>query len=100
MPAAAGRPSASKAGRIAAGTAANLARGSWDVAKAKASSLRDSASTRIAETTGGKIATAIKARATLSKHYGPAQFDEDTLSEGHEGPDAESEVAAFRDRKP
>jgi type IV secretion system protein TrbL len=99
MPVAAGRASASRAGRIATGTAANLARGSWDVAKAKASSLRDSASTRIAETTGGKIATAIKASEALSKRDGPAQFEEDTLSKGREGPDEESEVAAFRDRK-
>jgi len=99
VPVAAGGSRASKAGRIAAGVAANLARGSWDVAKAKASSLRDSASARIAETTGGKIAKAIEARQALSKQDEPLQFEEDTLSKGSKGADAETEVAAFRDRK-
>lgn len=49
-----------KAGAIAAGTVGNLAQGSWDVAKAKAASMRDSALDRIGDTTGGKIASAIK----------------------------------------
>ena len=47
---------------IAAGTAGNLAQGSWDVAKAKAASMRESALDRISETTGGKIAAAIRAQ--------------------------------------
>lgn len=51
---------AAKVGRVAAGTAANLAQGSWDVAKAKAGSIKDAAMDRIGETTGGKIAAAIK----------------------------------------
>lgn len=49
-----------KAGAIAAGTVGNLAQGSWDVAKAKAGSMREAAMDRIGETTGGKIAAAIK----------------------------------------
>lgn len=49
-----------RAGAVAAGTMGNLAQGSWDVAKAKAASMRDSAMDRIGETTGGKIASAIK----------------------------------------
>jgi len=50
------------AGRIAADAGANLAKGTADVAKAKAASLRDAAIDRIADTTGGKIAAAIKAQ--------------------------------------
>ena len=50
------------AGRIAADTGANLAKGATDVAKAKAASIRDAALERIADTTGGKIAAAIKAQ--------------------------------------
>ena len=51
-----------RAATIAAGTAGNLAQGSWDVAKAKAASMRESALDRISETTGGKIAAAIRAQ--------------------------------------
>jgi type IV secretion system protein TrbL len=51
-----------KVGKVAAGTVANLAQGSWDVAKAKAGEMGDAAMDRIGETTGGKIAAAIKAR--------------------------------------
>jgi type IV secretion system protein TrbL len=75
---------AAKVGRVAAGTAANLAQGSWDVAKAKASSIKDAAMDRIGETTGGKIAAAIKARDTSE----PA-FAGDSLS------GANDEVSAF-----
>ncbi|MEB0134566.1 P-type conjugative transfer protein TrbL [Actimicrobium sp. CCC2.4] len=66
---------AAKAGRVAAGTAGNLAQGSWDVAKAKVSSMKGTAMDRISETTGGKIATAIKAR----DNQEPA-FEGDSLS--------------------
>jgi len=48
------------AGRIAADAGANLAKGTADVAKAKGASMRDAVAERIAETTGGKIAAAIK----------------------------------------
>jgi len=96
---------ASKIGRVAAGTAGNLAQGSWDVAKAKASSMKDAAMDRLSETTGGKIAAAINARAdteSASKtDAGGASetFDNNSLSAGTEkSADAESEVAAFRDR--
>ena len=75
---------AAKVGRVAAGTAVNLAQGSWDVAKAKASSMKDSAMDRIGETTGGKIAAAINARGIQE----PA-FSGDSLS------GASDEVAAF-----
>ncbi|WP_395827897.1 P-type conjugative transfer protein TrbL [Collimonas sp.] len=95
---------AAKVGRVAAGTAGNLAQGSWDVAKAKASSMKDVAMDRISETTGGKIAVAINARAdaeAAGKDSGGASatFDNNSLSAGTEtSADAESEVAAFRDR--
>ncbi len=90
-----------QAGRIAAGTAGNLAQGSWDVAKAKASSMKDAAMDRISETTGGKIAAAINARADAEAGASTpsATFDDNSLSAGAEkSADAESEVAAFRDR--
>jgi len=89
---------AAKIGKVAAGTAVNLAQGSWDVAKAKASELKESAMDRIGETTGGKIAAAIKARDAAARGK-TAQFDEDSLSAGSKSVDAESEIAAFRDRK-
>lgn len=92
---------AAKVGRVAAGTAGNLAQGSWDVAKAKASSMKDAAMDRISETTGGKIAAAINARAEAEAGTStpPATFDDNSLSAGAEkSADAESEVAAFRDR--
>jgi P-type conjugative transfer protein TrbL len=91
---------AAKVGRVAAGTAVNLAQGSWDVAKAKASDMKDSALERIGETTGGKIAAAIKAReAAVKADAETAQFSEDSLSEGSKPIDAQAEIAAFRDRE-
>ncbi len=84
---------AAKVGRVAAGTAANLAQGSWDVAKAKAGGLKDAALDRIGETTGGKIAAAIKA----SDIQEPA-FSEDSLGAGNGGSDANDEVTAFANR--
>ncbi|MBZ2206568.1 P-type conjugative transfer protein TrbL [Massilia soli] len=88
---------AARAGKIAAGTAANLAVGAWDVAKAKGADLRQSAADRIGESTGGKIANAINTRAAADK---VAKFGTDSLSAAvdDKGLDAESEVAAFRDR--
>lgn len=88
---------AARVGKIASGTAANLAVGAWDVAKAKGADLRGSAMDRIGESTGGKIANAINARATCDK---VAKFGSESLSAAvdDKGLDAESEVAAFRDR--
>jgi type IV secretion system protein TrbL len=89
---------AAKVGKVAAGTAGNLAQGSWDVAKTKASAMKEAAMDRISETTGGKIATAIHARAE-AEAASKASFDGNSLSaETEEKVDAESEVAAFRDR--
>lgn len=75
------------------GTAANLAQGSWDVAKAKTGEMKDAALDRIGETTGGKIAAAIKA----SSNQEPA-FSGDSLGAGNGGSNANDEVAAFANR--
>lgn len=56
---------------------------------------------RISETTGGKIAAAIKARdaARESGSSPSASFGDNSLSAGKsKSADADSEVAAFRDR--
>jgi hypothetical protein len=50
---------ASRAGRIAADAGANLAKGAMDVGAGKVSNLKQSAAERIADTTGGRIASAI-----------------------------------------
>ena len=83
-----------KVGKVAAGTAANLAQGTWDVAKTKTGEMKDAAMDRISETTGGKIAAAIKARSNQKPAFGS-----DSLARAEDkSVDAESEVAAFRDR--
>ena len=94
-----------RAASIAAGTAGNLALGTWDVAKAKASNMRESAFDRINDTTGGKIAAAIRARDAQAPASGSAgqtdvAFNDNELSAGKiqaEPPDA-SEVADFVNR--
>jgi type IV secretion system protein TrbL len=92
--------SGSKAGRIAAGTAVNLAQGAWDVAKGKASEIKQAAQSRIDETTGGKIAAAINARSpTAPPSPDPVAFDGDSLAAGTSSVDDEQEIADFRDGK-
>lgn len=92
------------AGRIAADTGANLAKGTTEVAKAKAASIRDAALERIADTTGGKIAAAIKAQGSggADQIHTPAQpaptFGGDSLAAGSRDADLEPEVAAFVNR--
>jgi P-type conjugative transfer protein TrbL len=94
-----------RAGAIAAGTAGNLAQGAWDVAKTKAASMRESALDRIGETTGGKIAAAIRAQdaaapASRSAAQTRAVFNDNELSAGKDQaePSAASEVADFVNR--
>lgn len=94
---------AAKVSKVAGGTAANLVQGTWDVAKAKASEMSESAMDRIGETTGGKIAAAIKARGKPSGQADEvAKFDENSLSSGIKtaGMDGESasEIAEFVNR--
>ncbi|MCU1533490.1 MAG: TrbL/VirB6 plasmid conjugal transfer protein [Arthrobacter sp.] len=94
-----------RAAAIAAGTAGNLALGTWDVAKAKGANMRESALDRIGDTTGGKIAAAIRARdsqAPAPSSAGPAEmaFNNNELSAGNiqAEPSAASEVANFVNR--
>ena len=94
--------SAAKAGRITADAGGILAKGIGSVAKAKASSIKDSAMERIADTTGGKIAAAIKGQGseTVSDSQDAASptFGANSLASGETQADPESEVAAFVNR--
>jgi type IV secretion system protein TrbL len=88
------------AGQIAAGAAANLAKGGFSVGKAKGQALIQAAHERVSQTLGGQIATAIKAQG-LNRQTSSAEptFEGNNLSAANEkSADAESEVAAFRDR--
>jgi hypothetical protein len=91
---------AAKVGRIAAGTAVNLAQGSYDVAKGRALEMKDNVKERIADTTGGRIAAAIHARRDAgSAGSESATFAENSLSAGTRSAEAQDEIAAFRDGK-
>ncbi|MGK7510007.1 P-type conjugative transfer protein TrbL [Salmonella enterica] len=82
-----------KAGRVAKGTVANLAKGIGSMASAKAGSMADAAKSRIAETTGGKLAATIKAASSSA--------DGNTLSGSNDNATASAgndEVAAFVNR--
>lgn len=93
------------AGRIAADAGANLAKGTAEVAKGKAVSLREAAAERIADTVGGKIAAAIREQGSSSGDTvadAPAQpaptFSDNSLAAGSSDDDLKSEVAAFANR--
>lgn len=93
------------AGRIAADAGANLAKGTAEVAKGKAVSLREAAAERIADTIGGKIAAAIREQGNSSADMvadAPAQpaptFSDNSLAAGSSDDDLKSEVAAFANR--
>lgn len=96
----AGSKAGQGAGSLLAATAANLAQGIGDVAKAKAASIRDAAAERIADTTGGKIAAAIRASSQTG------QAAEDVPSFGGNSlagadsaaADPDDEVTAFANR--
>lgn len=95
--------SAGKAGLIAADAAANLAKGTAQVAKEKFADLKDAAMDRIAETTGGKIASAIKTGNAKGEAAGAIEsvptFGGDSLAgAGTSDADAAAEVAAFANR--
>ena len=78
------RPAGS-AGRVAADAVANLARGTKDVAKNKLGNMKDSFLQAVSESTGGKIAAAIR----------KAADNEQIEKTGNEGMD--SEMSNFRD---
>jgi type IV secretion system protein TrbL len=90
---------AGRAGKVAVQTAANLSRGSWDVAKGKVSDMSAAFNGRVSETTGGRIAAAINARHARAGQpgNGDTTFGEDSLGKA-EPVESESEIAAFRDR--
>ena len=80
-----------KAGKGSTSTIANLAQGAMDVARANLAE-------RIGETTGGRIADAIRASGQGAETNISSTFNNNSLSAGTSEPDPESEVAAFRDR--
>lgn len=80
---------ASRAARVAVGVAGSLAQGSVDVAKAKVGSMVESAKERIADTTGGRVAEAIRSRGADMRDGGSAS---------QEPVDMESEIEAFVNR--
>jgi P-type conjugative transfer protein TrbL len=83
---------AAKTGKGSTSTIANLAQGAMDVARAN---LTD----RIGETTGGRIAAAIRASGQGAETNTSSTFNDNSLSAGTSEPvDHESEIAAFRDR--
>lgn len=93
------------AGRIAADACANLAKGTAEVAKGKAVSLREAAAERIADTVGGKIAAAIREQGNSSADTvadAPTQpaptFSNNSLAADSSDADLKSEVAAFANR--
>lgn len=95
------------AGRMAADAGANLARGTAEVARAKGERLFGAAQARVAETTGGKIAAAIRALDSAAPQDPDAPvrpvtptFDGNSLQAAASEVDSESEVAAFTSRPP
>lgn len=95
---------AAKGGRIAADTVANLAKGIGSMASTKAGSMADAAKSRIAETTGGKLAATIKAGSS-KESASPRQdaaptFDGNNLAGTNDNTaaGADDEVAAFVNR--
>lgn len=90
------------AGRVTADAGANLMQGVGEVAKAKAASIRDAAVERIADTTGGKIAAAI--RASTEKDQAAAESVPTFGGNNLAGADSaaagsDDEVAAFANRE-
>ncbi|HBO5511919.1 P-type conjugative transfer protein TrbL [Pseudomonas aeruginosa] len=88
------------AGGLVAATAANLVQGIGDVAKAKAASIRDAAAERIADTTGGKIAAAIRASSQTDQAVEDVpSFGGNSLAGADSAAaDPDDEVAAFANR--
>ena len=85
---------AAKAGKGSTSTIANLAQGAMDVARANFTE-------RVGETTGGRIAAAIRASGHGAEINTSSTFNDNSLSAVTNEPvDPESEVAAFRDRNP
>nr|WP_232450750.1 P-type conjugative transfer protein TrbL [Burkholderia ubonensis] len=90
------------AGRFAADMGANLAKGAGQIAKDKAANMADTTKEGIAQTTGGKIASAISNKSGAGIDAGPS-FAGDSLSGGQQtataGTTMNDEVAAFVNRQ-
>jgi type IV secretion system protein VirB6/type IV secretion system protein TrbL len=91
MPSFGGSGSTMNGGKGSTSTIANLTQGAMDVARA-------SFTERVGETTGGRIAAAIRASGQGTGTNTSSTFNDNSLSAGTSEPDPESEVAAFRDR--
>lgn len=91
------------AGRVTADAGANLMQGVGEVAKAKAASMRDAAAERIADTTGGKIAAAIRASAESDQAAAaesvPTFSGNNLAGADSAAADPDDEVAAFANRE-
>ncbi len=95
-----------RAAALAVGTTTELAKGTMEVAKAKVAGFKGAAMERVAETTGGQIAAAIKGQDSQGESdmpvpeslAGPAFGENSLASANSREVDPESEVAAFRDR--
>ena len=91
------------AGRVTADAGANLMQGVGEVAKAKAASIRDAAAERIADTTGGKIAAAIRASAESDQAGAveavPTFGGNNLAGAASAAADPDDEVAAFANRE-
>ncbi|KWA77396.1 conjugal transfer protein TrbL [Burkholderia ubonensis] len=91
----------SNAGRFAADMGNNLANGAGQVAKDKAASMADSAKERVGQTTGGRIAAAIRGGSDYRDSAGAdtASFAGDSLGAGNDRRQQQNpmndEVAAF-----
>ncbi|OMS47715.1 P-type conjugative transfer protein TrbL [Burkholderia pseudomallei] len=92
----------STAGRFAADMGGNLAKGAGEIAKGKAANIADTAKERVAQTTGGKIASAISSKSGAGIDAGPS-FAGDSLGGGQQnataGTTTNDEVAAFVNRQ-
>ncbi|CBA16067.1 putative conjugal transfer protein [Xanthomonas albilineans GPE PC73] len=87
------------AGRFAADMGANLAKGAGQVAKDKAGSMAAFANDRIADTTGGKIASTI--RNSGASDAGQGSFAGDSLGSATDRVEpTNDEVAAFVNKRP
>ena len=91
------------AGRVTADAGANLVQGVGEVAKAKAANIRDAAVERIADTTGGKIAAAIRASAESDQAAAvesvPTFGGNNLAGADSAAADPDDEVAAFANRE-
>lgn len=90
----------SNTGRFAADMSGNLAKGAGDVAKDKAAVMMESAKDRVAQTTGGKIASAIRGGSDFRDSAGvdTAAFADDSLGASNDRSrqnQMSDEVAAF-----